>query len=1110
MPAPAASRAVLIGTTGNAEIAPLPAVAANLVALADVLTSDRSWGLARDHCAVLAEPVTSDAVAAVRTAAAEATDVLLVYVAGRCRVDPASGELVFGPAAPAPGRSATGLDYATLRQAVLSGRARRRVVLLDCCLTEPVPGSPSDPASGSAPGSASDVPGGAVAVADAAQLADGYLLAAATGDVDAYASEEDQHTPFTGELLRVAADGIAYGPEVLRLDTVYEHGRASLAGRERALPERRDLSGAAEAGRVPFVRNAATTTGAAPFGATTLLRALPPATPPVTTPTVTLGTAGDPASSDASPDAGPAPVPDAAAASPADAVPEDAPPPADAVSQAAPPVDAPPTPHPPAPPAQPAPGAAQPAPAQPGAFGAPPPAFGAAPPPFDATPPPAFGAAPGQQPAAQPGQPPAPPAGPAGPHTAPPPPAQPGAQPGPQPGAQPAPYGAPPAPYPGSLPAPPPPFGPQSGAPGAPPAQAVPSAPGAGAGFAPPRADGSDGPWWRQRRVRYGALAVALAVVAGAVITVVWPEDEGGKDAPSDRPKSSQGASGNPGAEGDKPGGGSGAAAYDAATKGVVNPSKRQGGTLKFVSTMDADSWDPQRAYFGFVWNFSRFYTRQLLTYAGEPGAGPARLVPDLATGRARVGDGGKTYTYTLRPGATWEDGTPVTSKDVKYGIERAWAADVISGGPSYLREVLDPKSDYPGPYKDKAKDKLGLRAIETPNDRTITFRLPQPYRDFEHLLAMPSASPVPRAKDTREKYAQRPFSSGPYKFDAYQPSKSLSLVRNERWQRSSDPVRTALPDRITLDFVASPTTRDAALRAGRYDLDVSAFGVDASQRVGLLADAKTKAQVDNPYTGIVRYAALASNVAPFNDVHCRRAVFYATDKRSVRTAIGGPQVGDELAPHLLPPGVSGSEPDYDPYGTKRSGGAPDLERARQELKECGKPTGFRTTVTVSDGPQDVAIAEVIKASLARVGITAKVEQLPFAELATTIGKPDQVKRKGYGIILRRWSADYPTGRGMLEPLADGRRITPQGNVNVALLKDKALDKLFDTSRTNQDPGRAESDDQQINHKVSDAAAYLPLTFEKALIWRNPRLTNVTTTSAYGGGYDFVSLGVLR
>ncbi len=413
MPDPAASRAVLIGTTGNAEIAPLPAVAANLVALADVLTSDRSWALAREHCAVLAEPVTSDAVAAVRAAAAGATDVLLVYVAGRCRLDPASGELVFAPAAPAPGRSATGLDYATLRQAVLSGRARRRVVLLDCCLTEPVPGSPSDLAS--------DAPVGAVAVADAAQLADGYLLAAATGDVDAYASEEDQHTLFTGELLRVAADGIAYGPELLRLDTVYEHGRASLAGRERALPERRDLSGAAEAGRVPFVRNAASA-GAAPFGATTLLQAMPPAAPPASTPTVTLGTASDPAG----PDAGPTPpVPDAAAASPVDAAPADAPSPADAVPQDAPPVDAP-------PPA---------APAQPGAFGAPPPAFGAAPPPFDASPSPPFGAAPGQQPAAYPGA---------------------------QPAVSPAPYGASPAPYPGSLPAPLPPFGPQSGAPGRP------------------------------------------------------------------------------------------------------------------------------------------------------------------------------------------------------------------------------------------------------------------------------------------------------------------------------------------------------------------------------------------------------------------------------------------------------------------------------------------------------------------------------------------------------------------------------------------------------------------------------------------------------------------
>ncbi len=95
------------------------------------------------------------------------------------------------------------------------------------------------------------------------------------------------------------------------------------------------------------------------------------------------------------------------------------------------------------------------------------------------------------------------------------------------------------------------------------------------------------------------------------------------------------------------------------------------------------------------MWNFARYYSRQLVTTKAEPGKAGAELTPDLATGLAKVSDGGKTYTYTLRDGITWEDGKPITSKDVKYGIERVWAQDVLSGGPTYLKDVLDPDAKY-------------------------------------------------------------------------------------------------------------------------------------------------------------------------------------------------------------------------------------------------------------------------------------------------------------------------------------------------------------------------------------------------------------------------------
>lgn len=102
------------------------------------------------------------------------------------------------------------------------------------------------------------------------------------------------------------------------------------------------------------------------------------------------------------------------------------------------------------------------------------------------------------------------------------------------------------------------------------------------------------------------------------------------------------------------------------------------------------------------TWDFMRFYTRTLVTYDTKPGAASNNLVPDLATEKAKITDGGKTYSYKLRDGLTWEDGSKLTSKDIKYGISRVWATDVITGGPQYLKNVLDPKGEYKGPYKDK------------------------------------------------------------------------------------------------------------------------------------------------------------------------------------------------------------------------------------------------------------------------------------------------------------------------------------------------------------------------------------------------------------------------
>ncbi|MFV0127660.1 ABC transporter substrate-binding protein [Streptomyces sp. HMX112] len=551
-----------------------------------------------------------------------------------------------------------------------------------------------------------------------------------------------------------------------------------------------------------------------------------------------------------------------------------------------------------------------------------------------------------------------------------------------------------------------------------------------------------------------------------------------------------------------------GAAGFDAANNKVASPSTKKGGTLKFAGAQDADSWDTTRGYYGFAWNFMRYYSRQLVTGKTEPGRAGTELVPDLATARAEISPDKKTYKYTLRDGVTWEDGKPITSQDIKYGIERQWAQDVLAGGPVYLRDVLDPKREYPGPYKDTAKDKLGLKAIETPDPKTIVFKLPSPNSDFEEMLALTSASPVRQDKDTKSKYGLRPFSSGPYKFESYTPNKSLVLVRNENWKQASDPVRKALPDKITLTLFSNADEMDNRLLNGDYHLDINQTGMSPQGRIKALK--AHKGNLDNPVSGYIRYAVFPQTVKPFDNVECRKAVIYGSDHKSLQTARGGPVAGGDIGTNMLPPSVPGSEGQkYDPWGLAKNDGAPDVAKAKAALKACGKPNGFKTTIAVRNNkPVEVATAASLQASLKKVGIEVEIDKYDGSQTSGIIGNPSVVKSKNYGIIIMGWGPDFPSVQGYGQPLWDSKYILDSGNNNYAMIKDPAVDKLFDDYVLELDEAKKEQIAKNINHKVTEGAYYLPFVFEKFVNWRSSELTNVYTTDAYSGQYDFISLGL--
>jgi len=537
----------------------------------------------------------------------------------------------------------------------------------------------------------------------------------------------------------------------------------------------------------------------------------------------------------------------------------------------------------------------------------------------------------------------------------------------------------------------------------------------------------------------------------------------------------------------------------DGGVDAVRSPSDEPGGTLRVVAGTP-DSLDPARSYFPWVWNIMRLYTRTLVTYAAAPGEAGAQLVPDLATDTGVTTDGGRTWTYTLEPDQRFEDGQVITAQDVKYGIERSFASDVIVGGPTYVVDLLDdPANVYGGPYTDPDPNNLGLAGIETPDAHTLVFRLNRPYADFDHVMALPSSSPVPQAADTGADYGADPVSSGPYTIATVDPVLGIALERNPSWDRSSDSVRTALPDRIEIRTGLSGPDRDQRVVGGSADLDLMPAGVQEDLLPRIEADVGLRARVDRAPSGSVRMLALPQGVAPMDDEHCRRAVAYAVDRAGLVEQVGAEAAS--AASMLWPRGLPGSSPE---------GAAPvpvdGLAAARTELAACGRPDGFSTRIAAPNEQRPLQLAREVAADLARVGIDAQVTALdPATYYGAEIGRPPNVAAAGYGILLTAWTGDLPTPATYFPPLVSA--VQPAGNANYAEIVHPALTDLVSTALSAPDPAAAASAWRDLDAALVEAAAYVPLLEDRVIVLAGERLRNAALHPAYGG-YDLAVVGV--
>jgi len=527
---------------------------------------------------------------------------------------------------------------------------------------------------------------------------------------------------------------------------------------------------------------------------------------------------------------------------------------------------------------------------------------------------------------------------------------------------------------------------------------------------------------------------------------------------------------------------------------GCSSSSGGAGGTLTFLT--NAESWthaDPNRNYTGqhIAW-FGSFMHRTLTAYARAEGAAGSEVVPDLATDTGRASNGNKTWEFTLRDGAKFEDGSEITCADVKYGVSRTFATDVITDGPTYAISMLDIPKDaegasvYKGPYKADGNDTAAYdKAVTCSEDnKTITFNLSRPVGDFNYTVTYLSFSPVPQAKDNGDQYDLAPVSSGPYKIEKYKAKDEMVLVRNENWSKDSDPIRNAYPDKIVVRFGVAEEVRDQLIL---NDSEPAAFSLDAILPTNLATvfnedgtpKEEWKSRALNVYDPYVTYTAV--NVGKVPCVQVRKAIYYARDFAALQQLGGGAAFGGDPADGVIKPlmgldykPVTGLE-DFKPEGNAEKAQALMAEAKTACPDVHAKATGAGLTFDVADSDTNKKSATIwIDSVKKNAGINLKfnfIEPGQYYAVVLDPTKQGDLSRAG-------WAPDWANASTVIPELFLEGAGFPLSNVGkdpaYAEFKSRVEANLSQSDRTAQGAEWA-----ALNQYVMDQMWVIPGVFSK-------------------------------
>ncbi|MFT2817296.1 ABC transporter substrate-binding protein [Leifsonia sp. A12D58] len=519
------------------------------------------------------------------------------------------------------------------------------------------------------------------------------------------------------------------------------------------------------------------------------------------------------------------------------------------------------------------------------------------------------------------------------------------------------------------------------------------------------------------------------------------------------------------------------------------------GGTLNVLANADFSHLDPTMGFDGGVNNFYRLIYRTLTTQSTGEGAEGTEMVPDLATDLGTPNADATEWTFTLKDDIFFEDGTPITSADVKFGVERGFDPALSAGSP-YARILLADTDGYQGPYISG-----DLSSIQTPDEKTIIFSLNKSYADFPSVVGQNSFVPFPVDGDvTVTSPDKQPIASGPYRVEKYERGSKLTLVRNEFWDAKTDDVRKAYPDSFVWTFGLDGSTIDERMIANQNtDKNAIAGSVQAASISRIQTDA-IKARTIDGIQGCTTYMTMNTTKENMSNPLVRQAISYAIDKTSVQAGTGGTLLAD-VANTMLPPTVAG-QADFNLYPSE--GNAGDPEKAKELLAEAGLPNGFEFTLDIRNQPKMQAQAEAVQQSLAKAGITVKFNLIDTATYYEVIGTTSQQN----DAAITGWCPDWSTGATFLPPLFDGRMIFDKGNSNVAQFNDAAVNSRIDEINAMTDVNEANAAWGALDEQILALAPDVPLLYEKTVMVVGSNIAGAYSHAGFSGGIDYVSVGL--